>query len=139
MGHLDKHHILTDFQHGFRHGRSCETQLILTVDEIAQALDKGRQIDCILLYFAKEFVKVSHKISQQNFTIMVSRGQILVEIQDFLMSRTQVVLVDGEESVTAAVNSGEWQGSSPRTSPVLSVYKWPPRETALPEKLHSKT
>jgi hypothetical protein len=30
MGHLEKGNILTDGQHGFRRGRSTETQLILT-------------------------------------------------------------------------------------------------------------
>ena len=30
LGHLEDHEILTDLQHGFRSGRSCETQLITT-------------------------------------------------------------------------------------------------------------
>ena len=35
MGHFDKNQILIDKQHGFRARRSCETQLISTIQEIA--------------------------------------------------------------------------------------------------------
>ena len=35
MKHLDRHYILTDAQHGFRKKRSCETQLLVTVHNIA--------------------------------------------------------------------------------------------------------
>ena len=34
--HLDNLRILTDSQHGFRKHRSCETQLILTVDDLSR-------------------------------------------------------------------------------------------------------
>ena len=61
MGHLDEYDVLTDLQHAFRKGRSCETQLILTVNELSKALDNGKQVDCVLLDFAKAFDKVSHK------------------------------------------------------------------------------
>jgi hypothetical protein len=41
MEHLETHNILADFQHGFREKRSCEAQLIITVEEISRysALD----------------------------------------------------------------------------------------------------
>ena len=45
--------ILKDHQHGFRKRRSCETQLTVTIQEIASRLSKGNQVDIILLDFAK--------------------------------------------------------------------------------------
>jgi hypothetical protein len=45
MKHLDTHKILTDSQHGFRTKRSCETQLILTLEDILKTTSKGKQID----------------------------------------------------------------------------------------------
>ena len=33
--HLDTHHVLCDEQHGFRHQRCCESQLISTIDDFA--------------------------------------------------------------------------------------------------------
>ena len=35
MGHFEHHSILTDAQHGFRSKRSCETQLITTIQDLA--------------------------------------------------------------------------------------------------------
>ena len=56
MDHCDKHKILKDNQHGFRKRRSCDTQLIVTVQEIALRLAKGKQVDVILLDFEKAFL-----------------------------------------------------------------------------------
>ena len=60
ISHLDGHNILTDFQCGFRAKRSCQTQLLITINELAGSLDKRKQVDCILLDFSKAFDKVSH-------------------------------------------------------------------------------
>ena len=55
---LDK---LYDLQHGFREKRSCETQLIVLVDELAKNMQMGKQTDLILLDFSKAFDKVAHE------------------------------------------------------------------------------
>ena len=61
LGHLEKHGILTDLQHGFRTGRSCETQLITTFHDIVSAYNKkGSQIDIVVLDFSKAFDTVPH-------------------------------------------------------------------------------
>ena len=39
MEHLQKNHILTDQQHGFRHGSSCQTQLIALVEDLLHNMD----------------------------------------------------------------------------------------------------
>ena len=60
LGHLEQHKILTELQHGFRSGRSCETQLITTFQDIAESYDKkGSQIDIAVLDFSKAFDTVS--------------------------------------------------------------------------------
>ena len=61
MKNLAGHHILSDQQHGFRKRRSCESQLITTVHDLASGLDKRQQIDAILLDFRKAFDKVAHR------------------------------------------------------------------------------
>ena len=45
MKYLDSHHILSDQQHGFRKRRSCESQLITTIHDLASGLDKRQQVD----------------------------------------------------------------------------------------------
>jgi hypothetical protein len=52
MDHYDRLGIPTDKQHGFRSRRSCETQVIITIDSIAKSLANGEQVDVILLDFS---------------------------------------------------------------------------------------
>ena len=59
MDHLERHNILADHQHGFRKRRSCETQLIQAVDDLAKCLNKGGQIQ-MLLDFSNAFGEVPH-------------------------------------------------------------------------------
>ena len=40
LANLEDHKILTDLQHGFRSGRSCETQLVTTFQDLAQMHNK---------------------------------------------------------------------------------------------------
>ena len=47
--HFDKYNILTSLNHGFRSGYSCETQLTVTVDQLARNVDKGLQTDIAIL------------------------------------------------------------------------------------------
>ena len=61
LAHLQDHKILTDLQHGFRSGRSCETQLVTTFQNLAQMHNKkGSQIDIAVLDFSKAFDPVPH-------------------------------------------------------------------------------
>ena len=61
LAHLEDHKILTDLQHGFRSGRSCETQLVTTFQDLAQMHNKkGSQIDIAFFDFSKAFDTVPH-------------------------------------------------------------------------------
>ena len=60
MKHLEFNNILSDTQFGFRSRHSCETQLLITIDDLARALNNKLQIDCGILDFAKAFDKVPH-------------------------------------------------------------------------------
>ena len=62
MDHFDRWNILTDKQHGFRRRRSCESQLIITIDALAKSLAKGEQVDMILLDFSKAFYTIRFPI-----------------------------------------------------------------------------
>jgi retron-type reverse transcriptase len=61
MKHLEYNNILYDLQHGFRSSRSCETQLVSFIQDLAKSSDKNIQTDLIIMDFAKAFDKVSHK------------------------------------------------------------------------------
>ena len=111
--HLEKHRILTDAQHGFRKKRSCESQLILTVQDLAKSMNLSEQIDLILLDFSKAFDKVPHERLLYKAQYYGIDGSTLLWIRDFLSSRNRRVLlvVEGLSSQTAPVCSGVPQGS----------------------------
>jgi len=84
INHLDRHNILSDQQHGFWKNRSCETQLILSINDLAKCIDDHSQTDAILLDFSKAFYKVSHSrllIKLQHYGI---KNSTLKWIKDFL-------------------------------------------------------
>jgi len=58
---VSDYNILRDEQYGFRHARSCKTQLLLAINDFAATLYKKGQTDAILLDFSKAFDKVSHQ------------------------------------------------------------------------------
>ena len=52
---------LEDLQHGFRSGRSCETQLVTTFQDLAQMHNKkSSQIDIAVLDFSNAFDTMPH-------------------------------------------------------------------------------
>ncbi|KAK3103021.1 hypothetical protein FSP39_015814 [Pinctada imbricata] len=104
--HLEQHSILTDTQHGFRSRRSCETQLIYTVHELARNLSEGKQIDAILLDFSKAFDKVPHERLLYKLHYYGVRDNTLTWVRSFLQGRKQLVLVEGERSEEVEVDSG---------------------------------
>ena len=109
--HLSQYNILCDEQHGFHHARSCESQLLLTINNLAVNLNNGGQTDVIMLDFTKAFDKVSHELlycKLQNYGI---RGNTLEWLKHFLTDRTQQVIINGKYSDLAKVTSGVPQGT----------------------------
>jgi hypothetical protein len=111
MSHFDRYNILTDKQHGFRSRRSCETQLVTTIQKIAQNLTSKGHVDVILLDFAKAFDKVPHRRLLHKLKFYGVDGTTLVWISSFLSNRKQLVLLDGVKSSEKEVLSGVPQGT----------------------------
>ena len=111
MKHLENNNILTDLQHGFRKRRSCERQLIKTVNDLSKSINHEEQIDSILLDFSKAFDKVYHRKLLLKLEHYGIRTSILQWIKKFLENTTQKVTVAGVISSLSAVTSGVPQGT----------------------------
>ena len=98
-------------QHGFRAKHSCELQLLITVEELTRNLDLGVQTDVLILDFQKAFDKVPHQRLLEKLRYYGIRGNILEWISQWLTSRNQSVVVDGETSYPVHVKSGVPQGT----------------------------
>ena len=111
MKHLDSHHILSDTQHGFRKRRSCDTQLVITTDDLARGLDNRKQTDIIILDFSKAFDTVPHTRLINKLTHYGINRHLIKWITSFLTNRQQKVVLEGQSSSYLSVDSGVPQGT----------------------------
>ncbi|KAK3090224.1 hypothetical protein FSP39_010191 [Pinctada imbricata] len=111
MKHLESNNILYDLQHGFRHSRSCETQLLSFVQELHSTNNSNTQSDLIIMDFAKAFDKVPHRRLLYKLNYYGISGHTQNWIASFLSDRTQTVVLDGLTSNTVPVTSGVPQGT----------------------------
>ena len=100
-----------DLQHGFREKRSCEIKLIMLIEDLGRNASVGKQTDIILLDFSKALNKVHHSKPLWKLNQYGIHGRELAWIRAFLESRSQQVVIDGEESESIPVTSGVPQGS----------------------------
>ena len=111
MKHFEQHHILADQQHGFRKGRSCETQLSALVNDLHEILDNRGQADLVIMDFSKAFDTVPYRRLMAKLHHVGIRNNIHSWIETFLTKRHQQVVVDGESSQSSPVESGVPQGT----------------------------
>ena len=111
LDHLDSQNILHENQHGFRAKRSCESQLLMTTDDISKSMNSGNQVDMAILDFSKAFDKVSHERLSQKLKYYGIDANTRTWIDSFLTDRKQQVVVDNATSDIASVTSGVPQGT----------------------------
>ena len=111
MSHVLSNKLLSSKQYGFISGRSTVTQLLRYLDKCVETMVKGGVTDTIYLDFAKAFDTVPHERLLGKLKAYGIDGAILTWIKAFLTGRTQVVKVNGEDSIPAPVISGIPQGS----------------------------
>uniref|UniRef100_A0A147BJF6 Putative tick transposon n=1 Tax=Ixodes ricinus TaxID=34613 RepID=A0A147BJF6_IXORI len=108
---LEMNKFFYPYQHGFRKGFSCESQLSAFIHNLHCNLDNNIQTDAVFLDFSKAFDRVPHnrlmlKLSQLNLD-----ANVISWINCFLTGRTQFVLANNHSSYPSSVTSGVPQGS----------------------------
>ena len=111
MSHLEENNILSNTQHGFRSRRSCESQLITTIHHIFSSVETIKQVDAVVLDFAKAFDTVPHQRLLHRLKYLGIQGSLLSWISQFLTEREQTVVVQGSSSRPVHVSSGVPQGT----------------------------
>ena len=111
FSHLKEYNILHKEQHGFQADKTCETQLIMTINNFANCLNENSQIDCIFLDFSKAFNRVPHNRLCEKLSYYGISDPLLLWIKHYLFNRDQRVIIDGSSSYPSVVSSGVPQGT----------------------------
>jgi len=97
---------LSNDSDGFKKKHSYETQLLITLHDLANILNKQSQADVVVLHFIKVFDKVPHHHLLINIKYYYLNQQVIGCIESFLSSQTKIVVVDGYTSQEVAILSG---------------------------------
>ena len=97
--HLEKG-VLYNSQHGFRRGRSCQSNLIEFYDKVTQWIDEGGSVDLLFLDFSKA-MEVDHSRLMVKLEAAGVRGNLWRWLKDWLSGRKQLLLLENP-------SSGKW-------------------------------
>ena len=116
INYLEENTLISDRQHGFRRGRSIDTNFIQSYDHATKILDMGKPVDIILLDQAKAFDKVEHSYLLLKLKAYQVHEDVIDWIGAFLTGRSQRVMIytdngDPVFSSTSPVISGVPQGT----------------------------
>ena len=98
-------------QSGFKQRDSCINQLLSITHDIYQSLDQGYEVRGVFLDNSKAFDKVWHKGLIHKLKQNGIGGPLLKILTDFLKSRKQRVVLNGQHSSWSDVLAGVPQGS----------------------------
>ena len=103
--------LISSNQSGFKQGDSCINQLLSITHDIYQSLDQGYEVRGVFLDISKAFDKVWHKGLIHKLKQNGIGGPLLKILTDFLKSRKQRVVLNGQHSSWSDVLAGVPQGS----------------------------
>ena len=108
---LVKNNLINPSQHGFLKARSCLTNILCFLEDVAKWVDEGSPVDVIYLDLKKTFDKVPHQRLLLKLKAHGIGNGMINWIEKWLIDRRQRVVVDGEVSNWKSVLSGVPQGS----------------------------
>jgi len=131
--YLERNHLIGDSQHGFRHGRSCLTNLLDFFGEVISTYDEYKAVDVVYLDFQKAFDKVPHQRLLMKIQSLGIGGNVIQWLRAWLIGRKQRVSVNNAKSDWTEVTSGVPQGSV--LGPIMFIMYVDGMDTGIISKL----
>ena len=111
LSFLTRNGLVTQQQHGFVRGRSCQTNILLCLEKWTASLDSGKSVDVAYFDYSKAFDKVSHSLLLAKLRAYGVEGRLLAWLEAYLQDRKQRVVVGNAKSSWLDVVSGTTQGT----------------------------
>ena len=109
--YINENKLLYEYQFGFQRGKSTHMALIVLLDKISEALDRGECVMGVFLDFSKAFDTVDHSILFRKMQKYGIQGLALRWFEDYLHDRKQYVTYNSYKSNQEAIKCGVPQGS----------------------------
>lgn len=111
INYLEKHTILTPYQHGFRPNRSTETAILQFVNDIYNFLEAKFYVVGIFIDLSKAFDSLNHSILINKLNNIGISGVPLQLLCSYLGNRSQQVYCNNTFSQFIPISRGVPQGS----------------------------
>ena len=111
LAFLGANNLISQQQHGFVKGRSCQTNILLCLERWTDIIDSGKSVDVAYFDYAKAFDKVSHRLLLIKLQAYGIDGKLLAWLAAWLNDRKQRVVVGNSKSPWLPVISGTTQGT----------------------------
>lgn len=105
-------HLIDYRQHGFVGNKSCATNLVGFCDNLALNMNNKLRTDVVYFDFSKAFDSVNHDLILKKLKYVYNIDGILLNfLREYLINRTQAVVIGNYKSSSKPVSSGVPQGS----------------------------
>ena len=111
IDYINENKLLYKLQFGFQKGKDTSMALIMLVDKISEALDKGELAIGVFLDFSKAFDTVDHDILIDKLEYYGIKGVSNDWFKNYLSNRKQFVTYNSIKSDALSIKCGVPQGS----------------------------
>jgi hypothetical protein len=108
--YLESHKLLSQYQFGFRRGKSTKDAVTNFADNIRVNMDKGNLTGSLFMDLRKAFDTVNHGCLLQKLTYYGIQNKELWWISSYLFHRSQTVCFDGKLSERSYISHGVPKG-----------------------------
>jgi hypothetical protein len=111
LNHIESEKLICDAQFGFQRNKGTREALVEFVNNAFASLNESKVILGIFIDFSKAFDTINHDILHKKLRRLNFSRKALQLLQNYLLNRSQRVVIDGHPSDPLPISCGVPQGS----------------------------